>query len=97
MIHCGWCGVSTPDIDRCANCGHRDPRTPWEQRGLTVPTEAATEGRPTLDEHEIRARYAEAVAVIRAAGSPPTIEAIAERLDRSPRTVREWRKRFNLR
>jgi uncharacterized protein YjcR len=31
-----------------------------------------------------------------AAGREPTIEAIAERLDRSPRTVRAWKQRFDL-
>jgi hypothetical protein len=53
-------------------------------------------GRPSLDEQEIRRRYAEARAALVAANRPITIETLAERLDRSPRTVREWRQRFGL-
>ena len=55
------------------------------------------EGRPSLEPREIRARYDAARHELVTAGREPTIEAIAERLDRSPRTVRDWRKRFDLR
>lgn len=94
-IVCGWCGHPTPD-PRCAYCG-RDPRLPWRQRGAEPPSEAEHEpGRPTLDEADIRRRYDEARKALIAEGREPTVEAIAERLDRSPRTVREWRARFGL-
>jgi Homeodomain-like domain len=96
MIRCGWCHAATPDNAWCAVCSHPDPRIPWEQRNLPVPV-LQTEGRPSLDEQDVRHRYAEAKASLEAEGRSATVEAIAERLDRSPRTVREWRARFSLR
>lgn len=91
-VQCGWCGhVAEPP--RCGYCGH-DPETPWVQRGETAPRVA--EGRPSLDADAIRRLYHEARAAVIDAGRPPTVEAIAEQLDRSPRTVRDWRKRFGL-
>lgn len=93
MIECGWCGVPTSTPDRCQSCRHEDPAKPWVQRGQEPPSVTSTPGRPALDEHAIRARYAEARAAL---GVAATVEAIAERLDRSPRTVREWRKRYGL-
>jgi transposase len=53
----------------------------------------AGQGRPSLDAREIRAAYDEAVAAL---GHDATIDSIAERLDRSPRTVRAWKQRFGL-
>jgi hypothetical protein len=38
----------------------------------------------------------DAGAELAASGHEPTVEAIAEKLDRSPRTVRAWRQRFAL-
>lgn len=91
-VTCGWCShIAEPP--RCGYCG-RDPLTPWAQRGEDAPT--VSEGRPTLDGDEVRGLYREARAAVVASGRPPTVEAIAERLDRSPRTVRDWRRRFGL-
>lgn len=95
MIECGWCGAATVP-DRCGACDHRDPAAPWLHRDMTPPIIASASGRPVLDEHAIRRRYAEARAALSASGVTPTVEAIAEQLDRSPRTVREWRKRYGL-
>jgi len=53
-------------------------------------------GRPALDAREIRLAYDEAKAQLAASGHETTVEAIAELLDRSPRTVRAWRQRFAL-
>lgn len=50
-----------------------------------------------LDEATVRAQYAAARDAVIHAGQAPTVEAIAERLERSPRTVRDWRRRFDLR
>lgn len=99
MIRCGWCGAWTDDATRCRACGHRDPRVPWEQRGEDVPREETTGagGRPVLDEREVRRLYGEAVRSLEERGVPVTAEAIAVEVDRSARTVREWRKRFGLR
>jgi hypothetical protein len=93
VIICGWCGGETPHADRCARCRHVDPARPWIQRDEPVPVVVAREGRPALDEDQLRREYADAVRELGDAGQPATVEAIAERLDRSPRTVREWRKR----
>lgn len=94
-ICCGWCGRPAPR-ERCVYCG-RDPALPWLQRGKEPPALADHEsGRPTLDERDIRRRYQEAHDALVAQGRTPTVEAIAERLDRSPRTVREWRAKFAL-
>lgn len=96
MIRCGWCNHPTLAEARCAHCGHVDPERPWLQRGETPPA-VVSEGRPSLDAGEVRRRYAEAKAELQADGKAPTVEAIAERLDRSPRTVRQWRKDYGLR
>lgn len=81
MILCGWCGHSTPNVDRCSHCGHEDPTRPYVQRGSRIPGAEAAKHK----------RLADAEAAIRAAGEEPTVERIAERLDVSPRTVRRWR------
>jgi len=96
LIRCGWCGEATEPV-RCGACGHDDPARPWIQRAQEVPQITADVGRPTNDEAEIRRRYAEAKAAVVDAGRIPTVEAIAEGLDRSPRTVRTWRARYSLR
>lgn len=95
-ITCGWCGGPTANGDTCDQCG-RDPRLAWTQRGR-APLEIAESpaGRPALDSAGIREMYGEAKASLIAAGRDPTIDAIAERLDRSPRTVRAWKQRFAL-
>lgn len=94
-VVCGWCMHPT-DPAICGYCG-RDPALPWSQRGRRVPTIAHAEpGRPPLDENEIRRRYEEARHRLLDTGREVTIEALAELLDRSPRTVREWRQRFGL-
>jgi hypothetical protein len=67
---------------------------PWEQRGLEPPAADAKAGRPTLDAKTIRRMWAEAK---KALGPGATLDQIAEQLDRSPRTVREWRVRYSLR
>jgi transposase len=54
------------------------------------------QGRPALDGRDTRHLYDAAVSALLADGCEPTIEAIAERLDRSPRTVRGWKQRFGL-
>lgn len=96
-IACGWCGEPTPDAGRCTGCG-RDPRLPYLQRVVEPPVRGHDEdgGRPTLDPPVVRERYREAKAAIEARGQTATVEAIAEQLDRSPRTVRDWRRRFGL-
>lgn len=93
-IVCGWCGGLTATAP-CIACG-RDPRLPWTQRATEPPEDPETEGRPALDAASIRERYAAAKAQIKASGHEPTVEALAEVLDRSPRTVRGWRQRFGL-
>jgi transposase len=50
-------------------------------------------GRPALDARGIRLAYDAARSAL---GPNATIEAIAEKLDRSPRTVRAWKARFDL-
>ena len=94
-IACGWCGHATRP-EACLYCG-RDPSQPWVQRGLEPPVIAEHEaGRPALDERDIRERYEHARDALVAEGKDATVEAIAERMDRSPRTVREYRQRFGL-
>jgi hypothetical protein len=95
-IVCGWCRHPTP-ADRCDYCG-RNPAVPWLQRGQAVPVADHDQGagRPALDAREIRLAYDAARVSLVAAGHEATVEAIAEKLDRSPRTVREWRRRFDL-
>ncbi len=95
-ILCGWCGLATAAGQPCHHCG-RDPRVAWEHRGATPPElPDPTAGRRPLDEAAIREQYEGARAAITAAGHDPTVEAIAERLDRSPRTVRAWKQKFAL-
>jgi hypothetical protein len=53
-------------------------------------------GRPALDGRDVRHLYDSAVSALLATGREPTVEAIAEKLDRSPRTVRGWKTRFGL-
>ena len=50
-------------------------------------------GRPALEGRDIRLAYDAARSAL---GPDATIEAIAEKLDRSPRTVRAWKVRFGL-
>ncbi len=95
MVYCGWCGHPTEPTDPCAWCGH-DPVRPHLQRGHIPPLVETAAGRPTLAESDVRARYEAAAAALRDRGVTPTVEALAEALDRSPRTVRDWRKRFGL-
>jgi hypothetical protein len=92
-VVCGWCHHPTPP-ERCDYCGH-SPAVPWLQRGLAVPAadHEASAGRPALDAREIRLAYDSAREAL---GHDATVEAIAERLDRSPRTVRAWKQRFAL-
>ena len=93
-VACGWCGHATAPAE-CGYCG-RDPRLPYLQRGIRVPLMESHEGRPPLDEADVRARYVAAVETIERTGRQATVEAIAEQLDRSPRTIRDWRKRYGL-
>jgi len=95
MIRCGWCGLATAE-GTCSSCG-RDPSLPWRQRGKPVPSIGHHDpGRPPLDAHTIRSQYGAARQALLAAGRTPTIEALAEELGRTPRTVRDWRVRFGL-
>lgn len=96
MIRCGWCGWPTRDAPLCSNCG-RDPQKAWRQRNQSAPiVEHLPAGHPVLDAATIRSLYGAARMVLLSAGHPATVEAIAEQLGRSPRTVRDWRKRFGL-
>ena len=92
MISCGWCGQSTPDAERCVLCRHEDPARPWVQRGLPVPRTDSHEGRPALDPSDVARRIAAARLLIERSGHPATIEALAEVLDVSTRTVRRWQR-----
>jgi hypothetical protein len=83
VIACGWCGHATANLDRCTSCGHEDPARPHRQRGSEPPV---VDGR--IDPTDVRKRLAEAT---RTLGGNPTIEALAEQLGVSPRTVRRWR------
>ena len=94
-IACGWCGHPTLP-GRCGYCG-RDPELPYRQRGREAPVVSDhVEGRPPLSERDIRERYDAARRDLRSRGVEATVEALAEALDRSPRTVREWKSRFGL-
>lgn len=95
MIVCGWCAKPTKP-GACSTCS-RPAELPWTQRGQEPPTVDVKAGRPTLDEKAIRAAWTKAQRDLRAAGKAATLDAIAEALDRSPRTVREWRVRYSLR
>lgn len=94
-IKCGWCGRPT-ERPRCQWC-RRDPDLPYVQRRSAAPVvEAHPEGRPPLDEREVRNRWQAALRDLKSRGIEPTVEALAEALDRSPRTIREWRAKFDL-
>lgn len=97
QIQCGWCGQPTIDEDACERCG-RDPRLAWEQRGSDpVRLKDKGHGRPDLEVAEVLKVYEGAREALRARGVDPTVEAIAEELGRSPRTIRDWRHRFGFR
>jgi ribosome-binding protein aMBF1 (putative translation factor) len=88
---CGWCARLTSSADRCSACGHEDPARPWRQRGMEPPTwQAQDAGRPTLDVGDVRRRLADGRRQL--GDRPATVEALAEALDVSPRTVRRWQK-----
>jgi hypothetical protein len=92
MIVCGWCGRATPDGPRCAVCRHVDPTRPYAQRGLDVPTAPVHDaGRPPRDPAEVGRRLANATRILTDGGRDVTVEALAEVLDVSARTVRRWR------
>ena len=95
-VVCGWCRHPTPP-GACDYCG-RPSAVPWLQRGQAVPVadRDAGQGRPALDAREVRLLMDRAVSGLLAAGREPTIEAIAEALDRSPRTIRGWKQRFGV-
>lgn len=95
-IVCGWCGGPAIDGDPCPDCG-RDPRLAWTHRGLEPPAVASASGRPTLGAAEARQLYEAAKSAVEERGATATVDAIAEELDRSPRTVRRWRDTFGLR
>jgi hypothetical protein len=80
MIACGWCGQPSKP-GRCGNC-HRDPALPWVQRGHDP------EDIDPRDQQ--RRRLASAMRDLQADGHHVTVDALAERLDVSPRTVRRW-------
>lgn len=95
-VVCGWCGHPTPP-GRCEYCG-REAAIPWLQRGMATPAadHDGGQGRPALDGRDVRQAYDEAVSALVNSGHEATIDAIAEKLDRSPRTVRAWKARFGL-
>ena len=95
-VVCGWCNHPTPP-GACEYCG-RQAALPWVQRGMAVPAadHDTGPGRPALDGRDVRHLYDSAVSALLATGREPTVEAIAEKLDRSPRTVRGWKTRFGL-
>lgn len=79
MIVCGWCAAITGPMT-CQACG-RDPVVPWVQRGQEPRSEAQAK---RLD---ISRRLTEAR---RALGPGATVDAIAELVGVSSRTVRRW-------
>lgn len=80
MIECGWCGQPSKP-GRCGNC-RRDPALPWAQRDQRP---------PEVDPRERERRLlAVATAELRSEGVRVTVDALAERLDVAPRTVRRW-------
>lgn len=89
MISCGWCGKPTANHDRCSACRHADPARPWIQRGEPAPIIAHEPGRPPIDPADVARRIAAARAQL---GPHATVDALAEALDVSPRTVRRWSK-----
>jgi len=95
-VVCGWCSHPTPP-GPCEYCG-RPAALPWGQRGVAAPAadRDPNAGRPALDGRDIRRMYDTARSELAAEGRDPTIEAIAARLGRSPRTVRAWKQRFGL-
>ena len=88
VITCGWCGKPTTAA-RCVACDHEDPARPWAQRGMPAPVVEREPGRPRTDPAEVAHRMAEARTAL---GPHATVDAIAEALDVSPRTVRRWQK-----
>lgn len=90
MIVCGWCGHPSKEMTHCSACGHNDPARPWLQRGEQPPS-LSGDGRPGLDARSIRRRLAAAQRDLEEGGHAVTVEALAERLEVSPRTVRRWR------
>lgn len=89
-IVCGWCSQPAPDVGPCLHCG-RDAALPWRQRAKQPPeirTDAV--GRPALDRSAVRRRLAAARQALEDEGTNVTVEALAERLDVSPRTIRRW-------
>ena len=91
---CGWCGHTTAG-NPCLSCG-RDSVVPWTQRGMEPPTVADEIGRPPLDAGVIRAQYEAAKAALARSGQTATTAALAEQLGIGERTLRDWRKRFEL-
>ena len=75
---CGWCGNASAG-DPCTSCGHEDPDRPWRQRNVPPPIKSPAR------------RLTAARRVIEADGRKATIEAMAEELGVSSRTVRRWR------
>jgi hypothetical protein len=80
MRTCGWCGQPTR-VDPCSVCNHEDPDRPWLQRGQRPPTTIQ------VKRNDIRHRLAQAR---RELGPGATVDAIAESIGVSPRTVRRW-------
>lgn len=89
MIACGWCGKATSSVERCTSCGHADPPRPWLQRGQDAPVIEHAPGRPATDPADVARRLAAARSDL---GPHATVDAIAEHMDVSPRTVRRWQK-----
>jgi len=86
VILCGWCSALT-DPFVCGSCG-RNPVIPWTQRGQLPPTEYEAK------RIDARRRLSEAR---RALGPEATLDAIAEHLNVSSRTVRRWHEMSGVR
>jgi len=82
MIVCGWCGHPTDPVGDCGHCS-RDPRLPYEQRGIRPPDAR-------------KAMIARAEAMLRASGERVTDEAVGEALGRDARTIRRWRQQMAI-
>lgn len=63
---------------------------------MEPPTVADESGRPPLDAGVIREQYEAAKAALSRSGRPATIATLAEQLGIGDRTLRDWRKRFEL-